>query len=100
MKNLLIFLLFFGSSFALAKDGKGLAQDNGCFACHSVKTKVLGPAFIDISKKYKNQQGIELVLMQKIKQGGSGNWGDVPMIAHPNLSDDDLSTMVRWVLSL
>ena len=100
MKYLLIIFLILGSSFAIANDGKKLAQNNGCFACHSVKTKVLGPAFVDVSKKYNGQAEINLMLINKIRNGGSGNWGDVPMIPHPNLSDDELKTMVKWILTL
>ena len=40
------------------------------------------------------------MLMDKIKKGGSGNWGNVPMMAHPNISNDDLNLMVRWILNL
>ena len=79
---------------------KSLESMNGCYACHSVKIKVIGPAFIEISKRYKNQESANIQLVKKIKQGGSGNWGNIPMNAHPNISDTDLSSMVDWILTL
>ena len=103
MKNnsnfLLILAVFFATNL-FADDAKRLAKNNGCFACHSVKLKVLGPSFIDVSNKYENNKANQIMLMDKIKKGGSGNWGNVPMMAHPNISNDDLNLMVRWILNL
>ena len=58
------------------------------------------PSFIDVSNKYENNKANQIMLMDKIKKGGSGNWGNVPMMAHPNISNDDLNLMVRWILNL
>lgn len=70
-----------------------------CFTCHQVKNKVVGPAYKDVAKKYKGDAKAVDTLVLKIKNGGSGNWGQVPMAGHPNLSDEDLKLMVRWVLA-
>ena len=79
---------------------KKLIKKNGCLACHSVKLKVLGPSFIDIANKYENNISNQQILAQKIKKGGSGNWGNIPMMSHPNITNDELNLMVRWILDL
>ena len=84
----------------LANDAKKLIKKNGCLACHSVKLKVLGPSFIDIANKYENNISNQQILAQKIKKGGSGNWGNIPMMSHPNITNDELNLMVRWILDL
>ena len=84
----------------LANDAKKLIKNNGCLACHSVKLKVLGPSFIDIANKYENNISNQQILAQKIKKGGSGNWGNIPMMSHPNITNDELNMMVRWILDL
>ena len=101
-KSILGFLLtlLFASSVIADTSKRAIESMNGCYACHSVKTKVIGPAFIEISKRYKNQESANKQLVKKIKQGGSGNWGNIPMNAHPNISDIDLSSMVDWILNL
>ena len=94
-------LVLFLVSTAIADPKKrALESMNVCYACHSVKTKVIGPAFIEISKRYKNQESANKQLVKKIKEGGSGNWGKIPMNPHPNISDTDLSSMVDWILTL
>lgn len=70
-----------------------------CFTCHSVAKKVIGPAYKDVAKKYKGDPSAEGKLVLKVKNGGSGVWGAIPMAAHPNISDADLHAMVRWVLA-
>ena len=84
----------------LANDAKKLIKKNGCLACHSVKLKVFGPSFIDIANKYENNISNQQILAQKIKKGGSGNWGNIPMMSHPNITNDELNLMVRWILDL
>jgi cytochrome c len=64
-----------------------------------VKVKIVGPAYKDVAKKYKGKKGIEALLVQKIKAGGSGNWGQVAMAAHPDLKDEDVKAMVKWILA-
>ena len=79
---------------------KALAQKSGCLACHSVDTKVVGPAFKDVSAKYKGK-GAESKLVAKVKAGGSGVWGPIPMPANsPQVKDEDIKTIVHWILSL
>ncbi|MGH7441247.1 MAG: c-type cytochrome [bacterium] len=78
-----------------------IAKDSlDCFACHSVDHKVVGPAYMDVSKRYLGVPGIVDKLVAKVKAGGSGNWGNVPMVAHPNTPDADLRVVVEGILSL
>ncbi|MFD2447337.1 c-type cytochrome [Vogesella fluminis] len=76
-----------------------LAQKYACVACHAVDKKIVGPAYKDVAKKYAGNKAAEAKLIAKIKAGGSGVWGPVPMPAHPQVSDADLKTLVKWVLS-
>jgi cytochrome c551/c552 len=71
-----------------------------CFSCHAVKVKNVGPAYIDVAKKYAGASDAQVkMLVAKVKNGGAGNWGTVPMAAHPSAPDDMLEKAVRWVLS-
>ena len=76
-----------------------LAQKNNCLACHAVATKVLGPAYQDVAKKYKGQKDAEATLMASIKKGGTGKWGPVPMPPQAQLSDADTKALAKWVLA-
>ena len=103
MRNLTITLALFSlltSSIIFSEEGKKLAQKNGCFACHSMKLRVVGPSFNEVSNKYDHANNTKKILMKKIKNGSRGNWGNVPMIAHQKISDKDLDTMVTWILHL
>ncbi len=83
-----------------AKAAKSIAAKNACLACHAIDKKVIGPAYKDVSAKYKGVAGAEDKLVAKVKAGGSGVWGTMAMPPHPQVSDDDLHTVVQWVLSL
>ncbi|MGJ8618885.1 MAG: c-type cytochrome [Methylophilaceae bacterium] len=80
---------------------QALAQKSGCLACHGVDKKVLGPAFKDIAAKYKGDKSAEGKLVDKVKKGGSGVWGPIPMPANsPQVKDGDIQSIVKWILSL
>lgn len=84
-----------------ADSAQALAQKSGCLACHSVDKKVLGPAYKDVAAKYKGDKTAEAKLVAKVKAGGSGVWGPMPMPAmSPQVKDEDIKTIVSWVLSL
>ena len=72
----------------------------GCVACHAVDHKVVGPALEDVSKKYHGQADALAHLSVKVRNGGSGVWGDIPMTPNPQVPDADLQTLVKWVLAL
>jgi cytochrome c len=78
---------------------QALAQKKNCMACHAVEKKVVGPAYKDVAKKYAGQNA-EAKLVSKIKQGGSGVWGAIPMPANPQVSDAEAKQLVAWVLSI
>lgn len=80
---------------------QALAQKSGCLACHTVDKKVLGPAYKDVAAKYKGQKDAEAKLVEKVKKGGSGTWGPIPMPANsPQVKDEDIKTIVKWILTL
>ncbi len=77
---------------------KNLAEKSGCLACHGVASKVVGPGLRDIAAKYKGIPGAEASLAAKVKAGGAGAWGEIPMPPNAQMQDDDIRTLVRWVL--
>jgi cytochrome c551/c552 len=96
-----------GEGLAHAKDThanttKGpvaLFKNENCSACHAPNAKLVGPSIADIAAKYKGQNGAQDKLMAKVKNGGSGVWGAIPMPAQAQLSDEDRATLVRWMLT-
>jgi cytochrome c len=88
------------SGVASAVDALPLAQKNGCMACHSVDKKIVGPAYKDVAKKYAGDKGAHARLVAKVKAGGKGVWGQVPMPPNPQVSQADLDKIVTWILSL
>ena len=70
----------------------------GCTACHAVDHTVVGPAFKDVAAKYRGKD-VEEQLAQKVRNGGAGVWGQVPMTPNPQVPDEDLHALVKWVLS-
>jgi len=95
-------LMLAGQASAVdAEAAKALAQKSGCLACHSVAAKIVGPAYKDVAAKYKGNKEAEAKLVAKVKAGGSGVWGPIPMPANsPQVKDEDIKTIVEWVLSL
>jgi cytochrome c len=85
---------------ANAQSGQDLLQKSGCTACHAVDKKVVGPAYQEVAAKYKGDAGAAAKLAAKVKAGGSGVWGPVPMPPHPQVSDADIKTMIAYILSL
>ncbi len=94
-----VMLGLLASGAALADAGADLAKAKNCLACHAVDKKVVGPAYKDIAAKYKGQKDAEAKLMAKVKGGGSGIWGNVPMPPNPQVNDAEAKQLVQWVLS-
>ena len=84
---------------APANADEALAKKHNCLACHSVDKKLVGPAYKDIAKKYKGQN-VAAKLEQKVKKGGQGVWGPVPMPPNPNVKDDDVKKMIQLIMNL
>jgi cytochrome c len=71
----------------------------GCIACHAIDKKVVGPAFRDVAAKYHDQPAVEQRLETKVKNGGSGVWGDIPMPPNSVVPDADIHNIVNWILT-
>jgi len=84
----------------VASADQALAQKNACMSCHGVDKKIVGPAFKEVAAKYKNDKGAEARLVETVKKGGKGNWGQIPMPPNPQVKDEDVKNIVHWILSL
>ena len=95
---------FAGSAFGQAKvdpkAAEALMQKSGCVACHAVDKKVIGPAYKEVAAKYKSDKDAATKLAAKVKAGGQGVWGPVPMPPNAQVSDADIKTLVGWILTL
>ena len=89
-------LLF--ASAAMADQLEDMMKKNGCNACHSEDKKIVGPSYKQVAEKYRGDKGAEAKLVEKVKKGGSGVWGQIPMPPN-NVSDADAQALVSWILS-
>ena len=86
---------------AFADAGLDRLQKDGCTACHSIDKKIVGPAYKDVAEKYRKDPSAEAKLVEKVKKGSSGVWGQVPMPPNsPQVSDADIKADVAYILSL
>ena len=76
-----------------------LAQKSACTACHAIDKKLVGPAYKDVAAKYKGNKDAHKMLEEKVKKGGVGVWGQVPMPPNSSVKDEDIKKLVAWVLS-
>ena len=88
-----------GAFAASGPAGYDIAKQNACLGCHTVDRKLVGPAFRDIASKYKGDALAQARLEKKVRDGGAGVWGVIPMPSHPRMSDGDIHTVVAWVLA-
>lgn len=86
-------------SAAPAGANEQLAKKHNCFACHQVDKKVVGPAYKDVANKYAGDKTAAAKLFDKVKKGGAGVWGQVPMPPNPTVPDADVKALVTWILS-
>jgi cytochrome c len=96
--GLVAFALALASAPALAQEA--LAQKSGCLACHAVDKKVVGPAYKEVANKYRGDKEAEGKLVDKVKKGSTGVWGQIPMPPNTQVSDADAQALVKWILSL
>jgi len=89
-----------GAQAADANAAEALLKKNACTACHAIDKKMVGPAYKDVANKYRGQKDAEAKLAEKVKKGGTGVWGSIPMPPNAAVSDADIKTMVHYVLSL
>jgi len=93
-------LALVGAAFAIpAQADEALAKKHNCLACHTVDKKLVGPSYKEIAKKYKGQN-VAAQLEQKVKKGGQGVWGPIPMPPNAAVPDADIKKLVDWVLKL
>jgi len=77
-----------------------LAKQKACLACHQIDKKLVGPAYLDVAAKYKTDKDAESRLAAKIRAGGVGVWGQIPMPANPAVSEAEAKTLAKWVLAM
>ena len=77
-----------------------LAKKYNCLACHQMDKKLVGPAYVDVAAKYKGQADAGKLLADKIKKGGVGVWGQVPMPPNPTVPDADMAALTAWILGM
>jgi cytochrome c len=104
MKRAGIFLGWIGiAALALsfeASASEELAKKYNCLACHTTDKKVVGPSYKDVAAKYRGDKGAEAKLADKVKKGGAGVWGQVPMPPNAAVPDGDVKALVAWIVSL
>jgi cytochrome c len=89
----------FAAAPARAQKVDDLLKKHACLSCHAVDKKLVGPSYKDVAKKYAGQKDAQKVLVEKVKKGGVGAWGQVPMPPNAAVSDADLNAMVKWILT-
>jgi cytochrome c len=95
-------LLAAGSASA-ALDNAGaeaMMKKDGCAACHSVDKKLIGPPYVDVAAKYKGDKDAVTKLVDKVKKGGVGVWGSIPMPPNAQVPEADIKELVTWILTL
>ncbi len=85
-----------------AHASEAIVKKARCVSCHAVDKKMVGPAYKDVAAKYRGDAGAPARLAKKVRDGGAGAWGDIPMLPHPadKISDADLAAAIDWILSL
>ncbi len=84
---------------AQVKDMQAFAQQKGCFACHDINNKKVGPAFEEVAKKLAGKSDAEEEIVERIIKGGVGEWGQVPMPPQ-NVTEQEAKDLAKWILSL
>lgn len=83
-----------------AQASEELAKKYNCLACHQMDKKLVGPAYQDVAAKYKGQADAPAKLAAKVKAGGTGVWGQIPMPPNPTVPDADITALVTWILGM
>ncbi len=77
-----------------------LAKQKNCLACHALDKKLVGPAYKDIAAKYKADKNAQATMVKKVREGGVGVWGQIPMPANPQVNEQEAQALVKWILSM
>ena len=83
----------------VSKEIAELAKAKNCLACHAIDKKLVGPSYKDVAAKYATDKDAVAKLSKKVREGGVGVWGQVPMPANPQVNEQEAQTLVKWVLS-
>jgi len=83
-----------------ARADEALAKKYNCMTCHQLDKKVVGPSYKDVAAKYKGQADAVAKLSAKVKTGGQGVWGPIPMPPNAAVPDADIEKLVKWVLAM
>ena len=97
MKALIVSLALIATP-ALAD--QALLKKNNCMACHAVDKKLVGPSYKAVADRYRGQSDAADKLAKKIRAGGAGVWGPIPMPPHPQVSEADAKTMATYILNI
>ncbi len=101
MKHVVYGLVIAGLAVSFpALADEAMAKKHNCLACHTVDKKLVGPAYKEIAKKYVGQKDAEAKLADKVKKGGAGVWGQIPMPPNAAVPDADVKALVKWILSV
>jgi cytochrome c len=95
--------LFVAGAAHAALDNKAaedMMKKDGCAACHAIDKKIVGPAYQEVAAKYKGDASAPAKLADKVKKGGVGVWGQIPMPPNAQVSDADIKQLVDWILTL
>ena len=79
---------------------EAMMKKDGCAACHAIDKKLIGPPYVDVAAKYKGDKDALAKLSEKVKKGGTGVWGSIPMPPNVTVSDADIKDLVSWILTL
>ena len=79
---------------------EAMMKKDGCAACHAIDKKLVGPPYVDVAAKYKGDKDALAKLSDKVKKGGTGVWGAIPMPPNVTVSDADIKELVTWILTL
>jgi len=83
-----------------AQASEEMAKKYNCLACHQTDKKLVGPSYQEVATKYKSQAEASALLAKKIKEGGVGVWGQIPMPPNPTVPDADLNALVSWIMGM
>ena len=78
---------------------QSILQQNNCLACHQVDRRIVGPSYQQIAEKYQDDPNAAKQLAQAIQQGSQGEWGGVPMPPNLKIKDEDLNTIIDWLMN-
>ena len=93
-----LFALLVATACVPAMADLALATAKNCMACHAVDKKLIGPSYKDVAAKYAGDKDAQAKLAKKIRDGGTGVWGQIPMPANPQVSADEGTKLATWIL--